>query len=93
MDFNCFDLIGCGVHLGHNDVSAVFVFLTELLPDGSQLFAMSAPRRIWSFKQRQGLWLNEEKAHSGISNYIPIDKRLQISNFILHCKATLSNNP
>lgn len=60
MDFDRFDLVGCGVHLGHNGVSAVFVFLTELLPDGSQLFAMSTPRCIWGIKQRQVLCLNEE---------------------------------
>lgn len=93
VDFHHFDLVGCGVHLGHNDVSAVFVFLAELLPDGSQLFAVAAPRRIWNVKQRQLLSLDEEKAHSDISNCITTDKRLQTCHFTWHCEETSSNNP
>lgn len=46
VDFDCFDLIGSGVHLCHNDISVVLILLAQLLPDGSQLFAVSTPRCI-----------------------------------------------
>lgn len=47
VDFDRFDLVGCGVHLGDDDVSAVLVLLAQLLPDWGQLFAVSAPGGIW----------------------------------------------
>lgn len=48
VDFDCINLISCGVHLSHDDVSAVLILLSQLLPDGSQLFAVSTPRCIWN---------------------------------------------
>lgn len=45
--FDCLDLIGCGVHLGDDDVRARGVLLAQLVPDGSQLLAVAAPWRIW----------------------------------------------
>lgn len=53
VDFDWFDLIGSGVHLCHNDVSAVLKLLAKLIPDGSQLFAVSTPRCIWNVKKRE----------------------------------------
>lgn len=46
VDFDCLDFIGCGVHLCHDYVAAVHVLLSQLFPDGSQLFAVSTPRCI-----------------------------------------------
>lgn len=46
MDFDRFDLVGCGVHLCDDDVGAVLVLLAQLLPDRSQLLAVSAPGGI-----------------------------------------------
>lgn len=43
MDFDCLDLVGRGVHLCYDDVGAVLVLLSQLVPDGSQLFAVSTP--------------------------------------------------
>lgn len=48
MDFDGFDLVGCGVHLCNDDVAAVLVLLAQLLPDGSQLFTVSTPWCIWN---------------------------------------------
>lgn len=85
MDFHHFDLVGCGVHLGHNDVSAVFVFLAELLPDGSQLFAVSTPRRIWNIKQRQLLSLNESSLQiKGCRHVILLGIVRKLQAIILH---------
>lgn len=46
VDFNSLDLVGCGVHLSHHDVCVVLVFLSQLIPDRSQLFAVTAPGSI-----------------------------------------------
>lgn len=46
VDFDSLDLIGCGVHFGYDDVSSVLVLLSQLFPDGSQLFAVPTPRCI-----------------------------------------------
>lgn len=51
--FDCLNLVGCGVHLSHNDVSAVLILLSQLLPDGSQLFAVSTPRCIWKTTKKK----------------------------------------
>lgn len=47
VDLDRLDLIGCGVHLSHDDVSVVHKLLSQLLPDGSQLLAVSTPRCVW----------------------------------------------
>lgn len=47
MHFDSFNLIDCGVHLGHNNVCVVFEFLTQLIPDGGQLFTVTTPWGIW----------------------------------------------
>lgn len=46
VDFDRFDLVGCGVHLCNDGVGAVHVLLAQLLPDGGQLLAVSAPGGI-----------------------------------------------
>lgn len=46
MDFDSLDLVGRGVHLGHHDVCVVLVFLSQLVPDWSQLFAVTAPGSV-----------------------------------------------
>ena len=45
LDLNVFQLVSSRVHLGDNNVLTILEFLTELLPDGSKLLAVSAP---WS---------------------------------------------
>lgn len=47
MHFDIFNLIDCGVHLGHNNVCVVFEFLTQLIPDGGKLFTVTTPWSIW----------------------------------------------
>lgn len=46
VNFDRLDLVGCGVHLGDDNVTGVLVFLSQFVPDGSKLFAMSAPGGI-----------------------------------------------
>lgn len=67
MNFDCLNLIGCGVHLSHDDVSAVLIFLSQLLPDGGQLFAVSTPRCIWNTtKNKSSLVFN----HYGLLDWL-----------------------
>ena len=47
MHFHGLDLVGRGVHLGDDGVGALWVLLPQLIPDRGQLFAVSAPRRVW----------------------------------------------
>ena len=47
MHFDALDLVGRGVHLGDDGVGALGVLLSKLVPDGGQLFAVSAPWRVW----------------------------------------------
>ena len=46
MNFDVLDFVGCGVHLGDDDVFLVLELLGQLIPDGLQLLAMAAPRSV-----------------------------------------------
>lgn len=46
VDFDSLDLVGRGVHLGHHDVCVLLEFLSQLIPDGRQLFAVTTPRSV-----------------------------------------------
>lgn len=48
LDFDIFELIGRGVHLGNDDVFVAGKLLTKLIPDRNELFAVPAPRGIYS---------------------------------------------
>ena len=50
LDFDVVQLVGSGVHLGHNNILVVLELLTQLVPDRHQLFAVSAP---WGVCNRQ----------------------------------------
>ena len=41
LDLDVFELVGGRVHLGDNNVFGVLELLTELVPDGDELFAVS----------------------------------------------------
>lgn len=51
-DLDLLDLVGGGVHLGDHYVIVIFVVFSELIPDGGELFAVTAPWGIW--RQREG---------------------------------------
>ena len=46
LNLHLLQFVGSGVHLGDDDGLVVFVFLPQLVPDGSQLLAVSAPRGV-----------------------------------------------
>ena len=46
MNFDVFQLVGGGIHLGDDDVFLILELLAELVPNGRQLFAVSAPRSV-----------------------------------------------
>ena len=55
LNFNIFKFVDSGIHFSDNDIGIVFVFVTQLLVDGCQLFAVTAPRRrldIHSLRRR-----------------------------------------
>lgn len=70
VDFDSLNLVGRGVHLSHHDVCVVLVFLSQLIPDRSQLFAMTAPRSIWNKgKQNQDEGKNILRVQSRTDSY------------------------
>lgn len=46
LNFYIFYLVSSAIHLGNDDILTILEFLTKLVPNGSQLFTMSAPWRI-----------------------------------------------
>ena len=48
--FHCLHLVGRGVHLGNDYVLVVLVGLSQLIPDGGQLLAVTAPWGIELYK-------------------------------------------
>ena len=46
LNLHLLQLIGSGVHLGDDDGFVIFVFLSQLVPDGSQLLAVSTPGSV-----------------------------------------------
>ena len=46
LHFDIFDLVSCGIHLGNDDFVIVLELLAQLIPDGGQLLAVSAPGGI-----------------------------------------------
>ena len=42
-DFNSVGLVGSGIKFGDDNVAVVLVMLTKLIPNWSELFAVSAP--------------------------------------------------
>lgn len=52
VDFDGFNLVGCRVHLRHDDVSTVLVLLAQFLPDWGQLLAVAAPGGILCAKTK-----------------------------------------
>ena len=45
-NFDLLYFIGCGIHLGNNNISIVLVLLTQLIPDWGKLLTVSTPRGI-----------------------------------------------
>ena len=48
LDLDVGQFVGRGVHLSNDNVSVVLELLTELVPDWSELLAVTAPRRIYN---------------------------------------------
>lgn len=46
LHFDIFNLVSCGIHLGNDDFIVVLELLAQLVPDGGQLLAVSAPGGI-----------------------------------------------
>lgn len=53
VDFDSLNLVGGGVHLGDDDTLIALVLVSQLIPDGCQLFAVAAPGGIC---MEQGRW-------------------------------------
>merc|ERR1719392_116936 len=80
LNLDLLQLIGGGVHLGNDDALVILVFLSEFVPNWSQLLAMSAP---WSIEFNKDILfcvhgnLVEVLAHQNLDSFlVPILRNL-----------------